>query len=366
MRSNREGIQVGIILSQQGQMARHECAHLQGTLLGIATINESGGVLGRELVPVICDPASDFRRSPALAERLIRTEGVHHLFGCSDSTVRKVIMPIVERHNALLWYPTQFEGFEYSPNIIYGGACPNQLAPPLVDYMMGCGYERFALVGSDFVFPRETNRVVRRLIEAAGGIVTGEHYVPFNAAEADIDGVLAGMDPRAEVIFSTVVGPGMIDVTRYLRKKDVQARVASLTACETDLVTHPELFDGHVCAVPYFESIGEQANESFLKIFRKRFGSGARANWFSVSSYMQVQLFAQAAERAGSVDVDDISLTVGLDELEGPLGPCRIDKETNYLFCKPRIGVANGRGSFELAFESDSLVQPDPYFISHA
>ena len=169
-----QSIQIGVLLSQHGQMAIHESAHLQGTLLGVAAINDAGGILGKKLVPIVSDPASSLTRSKQLAEQLIVGERVSHLFGCSDSSIRKALIPTVERHNALLWYPTQFEGFEYSPNIIYGGACANQHVVPLFDYLMAKGHEKFVLLGSDYIFPRDINRAVRQLVEATGGRIVEE------------------------------------------------------------------------------------------------------------------------------------------------------------------------------------------------
>lgn len=358
--------EIGILLSQKGRMARHECAHLQGTLLGIAAINEAGGVLGHQLMPRICDPASNFVETPALIERMIRHYRIMHIFGCSDSTVRKRVMPIVERYDATLWYPTQFEGFEYSPNIVYGGACPNQLVVPLFEYLISCGHQTFLLVGNDFVFPRQTNHVMRRLIATAGGSIAGEHYVPFNAGSGEIEAALGRCETKVDVVFSTVVSPASAQVLGHLRRRGVKARMASVTASELDLIDEPDLFNGHICALPYFASSGDRPNEMFLRVFRKRFGDKARPNWHAVSSFMQVQLFAQTAERAGSFDVEAIRRSIGLDEVEGPLGRCGIDGQTNYLTCRPRVGISNGRGDFDIAYEAPENVRPDPYFISYA
>lgn len=360
-----ESIQVGVLLSQRGQMAVHESAHLQGTLLGIAAINAAGGVLGRELVPVIGDPGSSLTRSKQLAEKLILTEHVAHLFGCSDSGIRKALMPIVERHNALLWYPTQFEGFEYSPSIIYGGACPNQHVVPLFDYLISQGHGTFLLIGTDYVFPRETNRVARQLVEAAGGRVVGERYIPLAGDDTDVARALADL-PKADAIFSTIIGPCGLIAYAMLREHGVHAPIASVGACELELSVAPDVLEGHICAAPYFESIGDSANSSFLRAFHKRFGDKARANWFSVNSFMQVQLFAEAAERAGSVEVDDISHVIGVGEVEAPFGRCRIDPETNYTYCRSRIGVANGRGHFDIVYDAAESVRPDPFLVAYA
>jgi ABC-type branched-subunit amino acid transport system substrate-binding protein len=358
-----------VLLSQRGQMAPYECAHLQGTLLGIATVNEAGGVLGRELRPIVCDPASDLARSKRLAEALITTERVSHLFGCSDSTIRKALMPIVERHDALLWYPTQFEGFEYSPNIIYGGACPNQHIIPLFDYLLAQGMGRFLFIGSDYVFPRESNRVARQVLEAAGGRVVRECYVPTDAGKEQIKAALGDLTQTPDAIFSTVIGPAAQHLYAALADLGInpaRTPIASIGTCEIDISAAPDLLAGHICAVPYFESIGESANSSFLRAFHRRFGNEARSNWFSVNSFMQVQLFAHAAEIAGSVEATDVAAAVGLSVVDGPMGLCRIDPETNYTYCRPRVGVANGRGNFDLVYDAAEPVRPDPFLVTYA
>src|SRR5690606_14154663 len=137
---------------------------LRGAILAIADINAAGGVLGRCIQPIICDPASDPARLYELAHELIVHEEVVSLFGCASSSMRQVVVPLVERLDTLLWYPTQFEGFEYSPNVFYGGPCPNQYVLPLAKWMAAQGMSKVALVGSDYLFPRECNRVMRALI----------------------------------------------------------------------------------------------------------------------------------------------------------------------------------------------------------
>jgi branched-chain amino acid transport system substrate-binding protein len=365
MAALNDTIHVGVLLSQRGQMAVHERAHLQGTLLGIAAVNDAGGVLGRKLVPIIADPGSSLARSKELAERLILGERVDHLFGCSDSGIRKALMPIVERHNALLWYPTQFEGFEYSSNIIYGGACPNQHVVPLFDYLVAAGHGRFLLIGTDYVFPRETNRVARQLIAAAGGSVVGERYIPLGGVEADVARALADL-PKTDAIFSTVIGPCGLIAYGMLREQGVHAPVASVGACELELSVAPDALAGHICAAPYFESISDSANSRFLRAFHKRFGDSARANWFSVNSFMQVLMFAEAAEQAGSTEVDDVARAIGVGEVEAPFGLCRVDPETNYTYCRSRIGVANGRGHFDIVYDAAEAVRPDPFLVAYA
>src|SRR5512139_3678457 len=180
-RATTEPWRVGVLFSQTGHMSVIEETQLRGTLLAIDEINCGGGVNGRELVPVIYDPASDNTLFRHYAKKLMTEDGVTSIFGCYTSSSRKVVLPIVERLNGLLWYPTLYEGFEYSPNVIYTGAAPNQNSLTLFNYLASNYGTRFYFVGSDYVYPRESNRIMRALINQSGGEVVGEMYVSLNA-----------------------------------------------------------------------------------------------------------------------------------------------------------------------------------------
>ena len=274
---------------------------------------------------------------------------------------------MVERHNALLWYPTQFEGFEYSPNIIYGGACANQHVVPLFEYLMAKGHETFLLLGSDYIFPRETNRIVRQLVEAGGGRILEERYIPLGGDDADVARALIGL-PAADAIFSTIIGPCGLTRIRHAARAGhpfAHCKHRRLRARAQRRARHPR----PATSAP--RPISNRSERApilrFLGAFHKRFGEKARANWFSVNSFMQVLLFAEAAEQAGSVEVDDIVQAIGIGEVEAPFGRCRIDPETNYTYCRSRIGVANERGRFRHCLRRGAnSVRPDPFLVGYA
>src|SRR5262249_18234914 len=136
-----------------------------GTILAIEEINAAGGINGRELTPIVYDPGSESSKFARLADRLLTEDGVSTIFGCYTSSSRKAVLPVVERRNGLLWYPTLYEGFEYSPNVIYTGAAPNQNSVVLAQYLLNVYGRRFYLIGSDYIYPRETNRIMRELLK---------------------------------------------------------------------------------------------------------------------------------------------------------------------------------------------------------
>jgi ABC-type branched-subunit amino acid transport system substrate-binding protein len=185
----------------------HRGDQLRATLLALDEINRFGGVNGHEIVLVIYDPQSDAQTYARCAKRLMIEDGVTMIFGCYTSSSRKAVLPVVERLNGLLWYPTLYEGFEFSSNIIYTGAAPNQNSVVLSSYLAQTYGTRFFFVGSDYVYPRESNRVMRELLRARGCTVAGETYLDLRSKQNDFRPVMRRIkDSGADVIFSTVVG----------------------------------------------------------------------------------------------------------------------------------------------------------------
>ncbi len=170
-------IPVGVLFSQSGPMALTESGHLKGTLVAIDEINSGGGINGRKIEPIIVEPASDLRLYKELATKLLVKDRVSVIFGCCSSASRKVVLPLVERFGVLLFYPSFYEGFEYSPNIIYTGATPNQTVLPLAEYLFNTHGRRFFLVGSDYIYPREINRILKEFLTESGGSAVGEVYL---------------------------------------------------------------------------------------------------------------------------------------------------------------------------------------------
>jgi branched-chain amino acid transport system substrate-binding protein len=172
---------VGVLYSRSGFTAIVEISQLQGTMLAISEINEQGGVLGKPISPLILDPKADPQRYSQLASSLLTDCGVNNIFGCSASYSRKAVLPVVERRGGLLWYSMGYEGFEYSSNVIYTGPAPNQLHLPLAEYLFSRYGRKLMCVGTDYLFPRESNRIMGDLLSEIGGNIVNERYLPFGA-----------------------------------------------------------------------------------------------------------------------------------------------------------------------------------------
>jgi hypothetical protein len=208
---------VGILYSRSGVTAVTESEHFFGTVLAIEEINARGGVRGRLLDPVVFDPHGDLGAYRRLAGQMLSREGVNVIFGCSTSSSRKAVLPELERKNGLLWYCSLYEGFEYSPNIIYTGAVPNQNSLQLAAYLLrNCG-KRMYLIGSDYIYPRESNRIMRDFFERHGGEIVDEIYLPFDVRHEQIEAAVDDIyRDRPEVVFSTVIGRPARDFYRVL------------------------------------------------------------------------------------------------------------------------------------------------------
>ena len=357
---------VGVLFSRSGLMAVTETEHFLGTALAIQEINQSGGILGREIEVVAYDPGSNPENYRMLADRLLTEDGISVIFGCSTSAARKAILPAIERRNGLLWYPSLYEGFEYSPNVIYTGASPNQNSFPLAEYLIRTYGKRIFFVGSDYVYPRESNRIMRDLIVSYGGEIAGEIYVPMEASDADLRAVLGKVkQENPDVLFSTVVGGTARNFYRLYRQAGFEpglVPIASLTMAEGEVrEIGVELCEGHITAATYFGSVDLDANRRFAADFRRAFGADKPISMWSAGAYAQVRLFALALEAAGTLDTQRlVDAAQGLS-YEAPEGSIQIDPENNHTWLTPRIGRLRKDGVFDIVWQAKSAVKPDPY-----
>ena len=357
---------VGVLFSCSGYMAVIEETQLCGTLLGIEEINEKGGINGRELVPVMYDPASSNSLYKKYAHKLLVEDGITTIFGCYTSSSRKAVLPIIERMNGLLWYPTLYEGFEYSPNILYTGATPNQNSLALCDYLVENYGNRFYFVGSDYVYPRESNRIMRRMLRERGAAVVGESYVTIDARRHDFPPILREIRAlHPDVIFSTVVGQATVFLYQAYKDCGLDPKtmpIASLTTTEAEICAMgADVGEGHVTAAPYFQCIPGSNNASFVSRYKARFGDDRPTNMCVEAAYFQVHMFARALECANSMDTDMLRPMVLGQYFEAPQGLVQVDTRCNHTSVWSRIGRANREGQFDIMRHSCEAIAADPY-----
>lgn len=351
-------------------MAVIEETQLRGTLTAIEEINDLGGINGRPLEPVMYDPGSEASAFGRCAKRLMVEDGITTIFGCYTSSSRKAVLPVVERLNGLLWYPTLYEGFEYSPNVIYTGAAPNQNSVELCAFLMEHYGTRFYFVGSNYVYPRESNRIMRELVRHNGGHVVGERYLNLRAKRQDFIPIMQEIRAtRPHVIFSTVVG----DATTYLYQSYADSGfdpmtmpIASLTTTEAEISAMGyDVGEGHITAAPYFEGIRGDSNTNFVRRYKKRYGDDANTNMCLEAAYFQVHIFAKALEQTNSLETELLRPTVLCSEFDAPQGRVSINPLCGHTDLWTRIGRANRRGQFEVLLESAAPVRADPYLIGY-
>jgi ABC-type branched-subunit amino acid transport system substrate-binding protein len=359
---------VGVLFSQSGVMAVIEETQLRATLLAIDEINQSGGVNGRELVPVIYDPESDAQTYALCAKRLMIEDGITTIFGCYTSSSRKAVLPVVERLNGLLWYPTLYEGFECSPNVIYTGAAPNQNSVTLCSYLAQTHGSRFYFVGSDYVYPRESNRVMRELLRSRGCTVVGETYLDLRAKWNDFRPVMRQIkNAGADVIFSTVVGYSTVHLYQAFAEAglDPQATpIASLTTTESEVRAMGfDVAAGHITAAPYFQSVSGERNGCFVRRYKARYGEDEPTNMCAEAAYFQVHLFANALAQTNSIETDVIKQIVLGSDFDAPQGRISVSAATSHTNLWARVGRVDRRGQFEIMQQSALPVWADPFLL---
>lgn len=362
-------IKIGVLHSLTGTMAGSESPLVDAVRLAVEEANQSGGIKGAEIEMVVADCRSDARYCAAQAEKLITQNHVKVLFGCWTSACRKAVKPVVEKYHHLPFYPVQYEGLEQSPNIIYTGAVPNQQIIPMVTWAVQHQGPRVYLIGSDYVFPRTANSIVKKLLQAQGGApVLAERYVPLG--EQNLDGVVSEINAlHPDFVLNTLNGDSNRYFFQALQKSAISAKdipVFSTSLAEAELAAMaPALMTGHYAAWNYFQSIDSPENRAFVARFRQRFGAQRVLDDPMESAYIAVQFWVNAARSSGSFEVDTLRTHLGADTLSAPEGIVAMDAETHHLWKPVRIGRVRSDGQFDIVWQSQQSIAPAPfpYFI---
>ncbi len=357
-------IKVGVLHSLSGTMAISETSVVDATLLAIDEINERGGLLGRKVVPVVVDGQSDWPTFAAEAERLIVEEEVSVIFGGWTSASRKTMKPVFEEYNHLLFYPVQYEGLEQSPNIVYTGAAPNQQVLPAIDWAFENLGTKFFLVGSDYVFPRSANEIMKERITELGGEILGEEYrVLGDRNFVEIVDKIAKTKP--DVILNTINGDSNLGFFNELRKKGINSETIptiSFSIAE-DEIRHlgAGIMSGDYAAWNYFQSIDLPENKVFVQNFKNKYGPHRVTDDPMEAGYIGVYLFAKAVEKGGSDDVNAIREAVKGITFAAPEGIVGVDPKKQHLSKAVRIGQILEDGQFKIVYSTEEPIHPIPY-----
>ena len=371
-----ETIKVGILHSLSGTMAISETSLKDVALMAIEEINAKGGVLGKKLEPVVVDPASNWPLFAEKARELIQKQKVAVTFGCWTSVSRKSVLPVFEELNGLLFYPVQYEGEESSYNVFYTGAAPNQQAIPAVEYLMsedGGGAKRFVLLGTDYVYPRTTNKILNYFLKSKGinkkDIM--EAYTPFGHSDyqtivADIKKFAAG---KPTAVISTINGDSNVPFYKELANQGLKAEdipVVAFSVGEEELRgidTKPLV--GHLAAWNYFMSIENSENKAFIKkwnayVNKNKLPGGSKrvTNDPMEATYIGIKMWAQAAEQAGTTNVDAVRQAIGGQTVKSPSGfEITMDAKNHHLHKPVVIGEIQDDGQFEVVWKTKGPIR---------
>ncbi|MDY6936244.1 MAG: urea ABC transporter substrate-binding protein [Cyanobacteriota bacterium] len=362
--SSRASVRVGILHSLSGTMAISEAPLKDAALMAISEIDRAGGVLGRAIEPAIEDGASDPATFARKAVKLLERDKVACVFGCWTSACRKRLVPIFEQFDALLWYPVQYEGLESSPNVFYTGACANQQVEPAVRWLLDNQYRRFYLLGSDYVFPRTVNKIIKAQLDRCGGTLIRQEYIPLGGRK--FDRIIRNIQvTQPDVVVNTLNGDSNIAFYQQYYDAGIRADripVFALSVSENELqYVNSEAIVGHYGAWGYFQSVDTPENQVFVQNFKARYGDDRVTSDPIQAAYMQVYLWKQAVEKAGSFEVDAVrKAAIGL-EFRAPEGKIKIEPN-HHVRQTIRIGRILPTKQFEIVYAFDRTIEPQPWF----
>ncbi len=367
MPAGRQPIRVGLLHSQTGTMAISETSLRDVELFAFEQINASGGLLGRQIEAWGPDPKSRTDLYPKRARELIDW-GAAALFGCWTSSSRKAVLPVIEEHDRLLFYPVQYEGNESSAHVVYGGLVPNQQILPVIDWLSspaGGGLKKIFLLGSDYVFPRTANFVAKKYMAAKGMRPAGEMYLPLGHRDfAPVVNLIQASG--ADCVLSTVNGDSNIGLFNALAEARINPEklpVMSTSIAEDELRNMlPEQVCGHLSVSCYFQSLPTEANRRWVDDFRHEFGHDRVTGDPLEPQWGLVHLWRQAVERAGSLDTEAIRGAMGEGlTFAGPGGLVQLDPKTQHCTRYFRVGRIRADRQFDIVHQSDAPITPDPY-----
>lgn len=361
-------IKVGILHSLSGTMAISEVSVRDAELMAIEEINAKGGVLGKKIQPVIEDGASDWPTFAEKAKKLLQNDKVVTVFGCWTSASRKAVLPVFEQNNGLLWYPVQYEGMEASPNIFYTGAAPNQQIVPSVDWLLKNKGRKFFLIGSDYVFPRTANQIIKAQLAASGGELVAEEYTPLGYTDySTIVNKIKAAKP--DVVYNTLNGDS--NVAFFKQLKDAGITAQDLTTCSVSVAEEEirgigaDNMKGHLVSWNYYQTTDTPENKQFVANYKKKYGQDRVTDDPIEAAYDAVYLWAAAVEKAGSTDVEKVKAAAKGLEFKAPEGLVKIEGENQHLWKPVRIGEVQADGMIKEIWNSGESVRPDPYLKTY-
>ncbi|MBP5858415.1 transporter substrate-binding domain-containing protein [Marivibrio halodurans] len=368
MRSARaaDELEVGVLFSLTGGLSIVEKSLADATLMAIEEINAEGGVMGKMIKPVVEDGASDPKTYNEKASKLVIQDRVPSVFGSYTSASRKAVLPVFEKRRNLYFYPTYYEGFECSKNVVYTGAVPNQQLSNFIPWIVeNLGKKKFFIVGSNYIYPREMAKVSKILIEQAGAEWVADEYLELGHSEWGAM-VKKIKDSGCDVVLSNVVGDSVVAFYREFKNQGLTHDTLPICATVTSEIEiaamGAEFAAGSFTSFPYFQAIDTDANQAFVERYRKYVGDANAVTHHALeSSYFQVYLWKQAVEKAGEATPEAIREGVKGQVFDAPNGTVTVDPENLHTYLTPRIAQWDDKGQGTIVDAYDAPVRPLPY-----
>jgi ABC-type branched-subunit amino acid transport system substrate-binding protein len=367
----RQDIPLGLLYSVTGTYGAIGRDILNGALLALEEINGDDSCPVR-FSTVQEDPGGNIDNYHRMTDGMLRQRGCRHILGTITSIGRKEVIPIIEKHDALLWYVPPYEGFEACENVIYTGAAPNQHILPLFRHMLANYGNRVYLTGSNYVWGWEVNRIARELVTATGGEVLGERYLPFD--DVDVSRIIAEIEQkRPDFILNNLIGPssyaflqayhrlGLRDAAFLPESRPVTS--CDLTECELENIG-ADAARGHLCSAVYFEQIDTPLNRRFRSKVTAKYGARYPLSSFLVAGYEAVRMLEKALSVAGTDDIEAVKSALYAGSFDTAMGHIVIDPKTNHADLTPYLGRINADLGFDIIEAADAPVRADPYLVN--
>ena len=360
-----DGIKVGLLHSLSGTMAISETTVVDAEMMAIDEINAAGGVLGKKIIPIKEDGASDWPTFAEKAAKLIDQDKVATVFGCWTSASRKAVLPVFEEKKHMLWYPVQYEGQECSNNVFYTGATPNQQIEPAVDWLLENKGKQFFLVGSDYVFPRTANTIIKEQLAAKDGTIVGEDYLPLGDTEVTpIIAKIKAALPNGGVIFNSLNGDSNVSFFKQMQGAGLGSDkypVMSVSVAEEEVrQIGPEYLKGHYASWNYYQTVETPQNNKFVTDFKAKYGEDRVTNDPMESAYIMVYLWKQAVEQAGTTDLEPVRAAAVGQSFDAPQGTVEM-QPNHHISQTVRLGQVRDDGLFDVIWSSEGSLEPIPW-----
>ena len=363
-----DSVKLGFLNSTSGPMAISEQTVRDSLMLGAEEINAAGGILGKQIEFVEEDGQSEPTVFAEKINKLLTEDKVAAVFGGWTSASRKAMLPVVEGANGLLFYPVQYEGLEASPNIYYTGATTNQQIIPAMDFLKSKGVKTLFLAGSDYVFPRTANKIIKQYAKVLGIEIVGEEYVPLDSDDwtTQVAKIAAA---KPDFVFNTINGSSNVGFIKAYSEAGLGANsspIISVSIAEEEAPAMGVDLTGQYAAWNYFQSVDSPVNAKFIAAFKAKYGDDRVTSDPMEAAYTSMYLYKNMVEKAGSFCVDAVNAASGGVTFEAPEGLITVNGENHHIAKTALIGQINKDNQFDIVYESSGPIEPDPFLKTYA